>query len=138
MRDAPTIVFVDDDADFRSLCRDTLEAQGYRVFEVDDGDLLLPHLEEHGAPHLVVMDVMMPGRTGWAVLGDLRRDERFAKVPVVFVTSRDDDDFRMLAKAKGAQGYHLKPLGPRELVNVVRDAIQHGGQTWGSVAPHRY
>jgi len=122
------VLLVDDDDDFRTLCARILREQGYRVSQLGDGDQLIAHLEGKGAPDLIVTDLMMPGRTGWAALGDLRRDTRYASVPVVVMTSRDDEDFRQMARTRGAQAYVLKPVGPRELIDVVREALAAAAQ----------
>ena len=84
--DAPVLV-VDDDADSRELLRRNLEAAGYRVRAAEDGRAAIDAMEEL-LPQLVLLDLMMPGVDGFAVLEHMRQSPRLKSVPVVVVTAK--------------------------------------------------
>jgi CheY-like chemotaxis protein len=94
--DRPVLV-VDDDPAQRGLVRRLLEGEGYRVREAADGRAALDRLAEEPAG-LVVLDLMMPGMDGFALLEVLRRDDAWRAIPVVVLTARDltpDDRARL-------------------------------------------
>jgi CheY-like chemotaxis protein len=103
------ILIVEDKASSRELLRTVLEHRGYAVIEAADGDegLLKARAE---APDLILLDLQMPIRNGYDVLMELRREPRFAAVPIVAVTASAMQGDREKALAAGFNGYLTKPL----------------------------
>jgi two-component system alkaline phosphatase synthesis response regulator PhoP len=84
------------------------------------------------APDLVVLDVMLPGVSGWDVCRELRRDPATADLPIIMLTARDEIADRIIGLELGADDYVVKPFDPKELVARVhavlrRSAEPHGG-----------
>ena len=117
------VLVVDDDPDVRLLCRVNLEAEGFAVEEAVDGESGLA-LAHGGHPDAVVLDVVLPGIDGWAVLAALRAGARTADIPVVLVTAETHERHRARAADAGVSAYLPKPFAPRALVEAVREALQ--------------
>ncbi|GGL72704.1 response regulator transcription factor [Wenxinia marina] len=110
------VLIVDDDPEIREVLRIALARAGYRTCEAADGAAALR--EARGRrPDLVVLDIGLPEMDGLAVCRQLRATSR---VPVLFLTARDDEVDRILGLEMGADDYVTKPFSPRELVARVR------------------
>ena len=109
---------VDDDPSIRQLVQDTLELDGHEVSTAADGYEALRVLET-SKPDLVVLDVMMPGKSGWEVLEAIRQDPRLARTPVVLLTARDLPHDVQRGKELGASAVMSKPFEPDELSSTV-------------------
>ena len=117
------ILVVDDDPDVRALVFDTLTAAGHSVRVETDGDAGLASAT--GAPpDLVLLDWMMPARSGLEVCHQLRADPRLQHVPIVFLTARSSPADLEWGYAAGADQYLRKPFSPRELVRSVESALR--------------
>ncbi len=117
-----TILVADDDAIVRALVRATLSSAGYDVLEAADGAEAL-RLVRSARPDLIVLDLMMPSRSGLDVLRELKADTERAAIPVVMLTARTQEGDRKAAAEAGADCFLAKPFSPRELVRVVADAL---------------
>jgi two-component system, OmpR family, response regulator CpxR len=114
-----TLLVIDDDTELCDLLRDYLGQEGFRVNVCNDGPSGLARaLAER--PDLVILDVMLPGASGFDVLRRLRQSSR---VPVIMLTARGDDVDRIVGLEMGADDYLGKPFNPRELVARIR-AVQ--------------
>jgi len=102
--------------------RASLDGLGHEIHEATTGDEGL-RLARELAPDLVLLDMMMPGRSGLEVLQELRADPSFADTAVVMVTARVQADDREAAMAAGADGFLLKPFRPAELVALVSELL---------------
>jgi CheY-like chemotaxis protein len=123
MTDAPnTVLICDDEEVLRALVRATLDDGAYRVIEAEDGDQSL-ELAREARPDLIVLDMMMPGRSGLDVLRELRSDPELAAIPVVMLTARARVSDRDAALAAGADRYLAKPFSPLELISVVEELV---------------
>lgn len=118
------ILVVDDDANIRQVLRFALEQAGYAVQEAENGAAGLERFEECG-PDLVILDVMMPEMGGTEVC---RRIRRVSDVPVLFLSSRDDEIDRVVGLELGADDYVPKPFSPRELVARVKAILRRAGK----------
>ena len=122
----PTTVLLCDDEDvLRTLVRATLESEDYSIIEASDGEQSL-ELARALHPRVVVLDMMMPGRSGLEVLRELRSDPDLEGIPVVMLTARARVADRDAAIAAGADRYLAKPFSPLELISVVEDLLKHG------------
>jgi CheY-like chemotaxis protein len=116
----PTLLVCDDEDVLRSLIRATLA--GYTVIEARDGDEALAHARQL-RPDLILLDMMMPGRSGLDVLAELRRDPNLAATPVVMLTARTQIADREAVEAAGANRYLGKPFSPLQLIAVVEELL---------------
>ena len=110
---APRILVADDEPHIREVVRAYLEREGYDVLEASDGDSALELARTPGLD-LLVLDVMMPGRSGFDVLRTLRSEG--STVGVIMLTARDDVIDRVAGLELGADDYVVKPFEPREVV----------------------
>lgn len=129
MPERPRVLVGEDDEATRAFFRDVLIDQGYVVEEAADGDATLEAMRRE-APALVLLDIVMPRRTGWGVVAEMQRDPDLAGIPVLVVTGQTDEDFRRRVDELGLAGYVVKPVGARELINAVRDGLHVEGDVW--------
>ena len=109
------ILVVDDETDITALVAYHLAKEGYRVTTAGTGsDALRSAREER--PDLVVLDLMLPGLSGYDVLAELRRREETRDVGVLLLTARKEEPDRIKGLSLGADDYLAKPFSPRELV----------------------
>lgn len=107
-----TVLVIEDDLAMASLIRTYLEHEGYVVETTETGDQGI-ELIQRRPPHVVVLDVMLPGTSGWDVLRTLRSR---SDVPVIMVTARRAEEDRLRGFDQGADDYVVKPFSPNELV----------------------
>jgi DNA-binding response OmpR family regulator len=116
-----TVVVVEDDPHIADLVDLYLRREGFRVLLAGDGEKGL-ELFKREDPWIVILDVGLPGqRDGFDVCREIRSR---SKVPVLFLTARDDEVDRILGLELGADDYLVKPFSPRELVARVRAILR--------------
>lgn len=121
------ILVIDDDVELCELLNDYLTPEGFEVETVNRSELGIERALS-GQHALVVLDVMLPGMSGFDVLRQVREKSR---VPVIMLTARGDDVDRIVGLEMGADDYLPKPFNPRELVARIR-AIQRRADSSGS------
>src|SRR5260370_14558772 len=109
------VLVVDDEPDITGLLAYHLAKAGYRVITAANGSEALKSAREQ-RPDLVVLDLMLPGLSGYDVLGELRRREDAGEVGVSVLTARKDERDRIKGLSLGADDYLAKPFSPQELV----------------------
>ena len=117
--DLPRLLLVDDDLELVEMMREYLEPEGFRVDAAHDGAMF--RAADPSAADLVVLDVMLPGRSGFDLLRDFRR---ISDVPVIMLTAKDNDVDRVVGLEIGADDYVSKPFNPRELVARIRAVLR--------------
>ena len=115
-----TILICDDEKDIRTALRIYLSQDGYRVLEAPDGKAALDVLGNETV-HLLLLDVMMPVMDGFAVLENIRRDNR---VPVILLTAKGEDEDKIRGLNLGADDYITKPFNAMELLARVRAVLR--------------
>jgi len=110
----PLVLVADDDPDILVLVRYRLERSGYKVATAETGTEAV-RLAGELSPALAVLDVMMPGLTGFDVTRRLREDPRTSGIPVILLTARAQEADVQEGFAAGADDYLRKPFSPREL-----------------------
>lgn len=116
-----TILVVDDDPNLREVVRYALSREGFRVEEAQNGEEALRRWRAL-KPDLLVLDVLMPEMDGLAVCREIRRE---STVPIVFLSSRDEELDRVLGLELGGDDYISKPFSTRELVSRVQRSVWH-------------
>ena len=85
------IMIVDDDLDILMSVKNIFEYEGYEVIALDSGKQCYENLLDNKIPDLIILDIMMPGMTGWMLSDRLKENPMWQKIPVVFLTGRTDD-----------------------------------------------
>ena len=116
-----TILVADDDPNLREVVRYALSREGFVVIEANNGVEALT-LALARAPDLVVLDVLMPELDGLEVCRRLRRDRE--SLPILFLSSRDEELDRVIGLEIGGDDYVTKPFSPRELVSRVKALLR--------------
>jgi DNA-binding response OmpR family regulator len=120
---ARTVLVVDDEPTVRDIVGQYLARDGFRVVTTGDGREVTA-LVERESPHLVVLDVMLPGIGGLELCRAIRA--RWP-IPVILLTARSEESDRIVGLELGADDYVTKPFSPRELVARVRAVLRRGG-----------
>jgi DNA-binding response OmpR family regulator len=115
------LLLVEDDRDLRRFLSKAFREEGYGVAEAESGDQALERALD-GAYHCIVLDVMLPGRDGFAVVAELR--ERGVLTPVLLLTARDELESRVRGLEGGADDYLTKPFDLPELIARVHALIR--------------
>lgn len=115
-----TILVVDDQSSVRTLLKDYLGSQGYRVVTANDGQEAL-FVARHEHPNLVLLDVMMPKMDGYQFLSAFRRENQ---VPVIVLSAKEEETDTVLGLELGADDYVIKPFRMRELLARIRAALR--------------
>ena len=111
------ILIAEDDQYIREGLRDLLEAEGYQtVLAVDGAEAVAKYHE--ATPHLVLLDIMMPGKDGYTVCREIRSHS--SQVPVIFLSAKSEEIDRVIGLELGADDYIMKPFGTREVVARIR------------------
>jgi two-component system OmpR family response regulator len=129
------VLVVDDDPQIRMLVARLLRASGFRVTGAGNGDEMKQVLAST-AIDLIVLDVMLPGASGFDLCRELRQD---SLIPIIMLTARGEESDRIAGLDIGADDYLAKPFGPRELVariNAVMRRMRVSGAT-NSLTPAR-
>jgi DNA-binding response OmpR family regulator len=113
------IFIVDDDPDVRELVKYKLVQQGHDVRTASDGQEAL-RLVPAAHPALLLLDVMMPGISGFDVLTQLRAQEATKMLPIIMLTAKAQEADVERGLALGANDYMVKPFSPRELMNRIQ------------------
>ena len=108
------ILVVDDSKTELHHMTELLLKRGYSVRTAESGDEALKRLAED-KPDLILMDVVMPGQNGFQLTRTITRDPRYAGLPVIMCTSKNQETDRVWGMRQGARGYITKPVDPAEL-----------------------
>ena len=114
-----TVLVADDNADQRALYVAILSHAGYAVIEACDGAEAIARARQD-RPALIVMDVTMPGTSGWNAVRAVRNEVETRDIPVIVVTGLSGSRDRDASFAAGSDAYLSKPVSPRQLLEEVR------------------
>jgi len=117
----PRILIVDDEPEMVRGLEDNLRFEGYQTLSATDGRRGLA-LALSEAPDLVLLDIMMPGMSGWDVCRELRA--KGLDIPVIMLTARGEEVDRVVGLELGADDYVVKPFSPRELLARIRAVLR--------------
>jgi phosphate regulon transcriptional regulator PhoB len=117
------VLIVEDELDLIRLLKYNLEKEGFRVSAASDGTVALAEMRRE-EPDLVILDLMLPGLSGLEVCRQIRRHDRFAEIPVMMLTARNEEADRVVGLELGADDYVTKPFSMRELVARVRALLR--------------
>ena len=123
---AERVLVVDDESEIVALVAYHLVKAGYRVATAASGQDALDHARRE-RPSLIVLDLMLPGMSGFDVLEQLRSDEHTRDIAVLMLTARREEPDRIRGLSLGADDYLTKPFSPRELVLRVGAILRRAG-----------
>jgi two-component system, OmpR family, alkaline phosphatase synthesis response regulator PhoP len=118
-----TILVVDDKASVRTLVREYLTAEGFRVVTAENGQIALFSARQE-KPDLVLLDIMMPELNGYDFIRSYRRE---SSTPILLLTAKMEETDKVLGLELGADDYITKPFGMKELVARIHAALRRAG-----------
>jgi DNA-binding response OmpR family regulator len=118
-----TVAVVDDEEDILELLHVNLKKAGYKVKPFSEADPFLEYLKSN-LPDLIILDLMLPDADGFEICKYIRKNEKYAQIPVIMLTARGDEMDRVLGLELGADDYITKPFSPRELVARVKAVLR--------------
>jgi CheY-like chemotaxis protein len=113
------ILVAEDSSDQRALYVDILAGAGYRVLEASDGEMAVAIVRTE-RPRLVLMDVTMPGISGWNAVRTLKEDPNTMSIPIIVITGLVGTSDRDASLASGADQHLAKPVPPLQLLTEIR------------------
>ncbi len=113
------ILLVDDSKTELHHLSELLGKRGFAVRTAENGEEAMRRLGEE-TPDLILMDIVMPGQNGFQLTRAITRDPRFADVPVIMCTSKNQETDKVWGLRQGARGYIVKPVDPTELMAKIR------------------
>ncbi len=119
------ILIADDEPNILISLEYLMKREGYEVLLARDGDEALEAIRRE-RPALVLLDVMMPGKTGFELCDAVRADETLAATKIVLLTAKGRDTDIAKGMALGATAYITKPFSTKELAQRVRELLQDG------------
>jgi DNA-binding response OmpR family regulator len=118
-----TLLIVDDDSAIRQTVGRLMENEGYRAVQASDAEEALVILRKE-KPDLMILDVRMPGLDGFELCRKLRLDPAWKSLPVIFLTSKEEETSKVLGLELGGDDYITKPFGSLELLARVKTALR--------------
>ncbi|MFX1361643.1 MAG: two-component system response regulator, partial [Promethearchaeota archaeon] len=125
MAEKKTILVVDDEPDIVNLTQKFLELENYDTITCNNGKEALKIVEEkYPGIVLILLDVMMPGLSGWEVLQSLKSNDLFKDILIVLFTVKSFNEDIQKGKALGADGYITKPFSGNDLLKYVKKLLK--------------
>lgn len=116
------LLIADDEVGIRSLVRMTLEDEAFEILEASNGEEAVELSRKH-LPQLILLDVMMPGLTGFEVCRTLKSDPETKGMTVIMLTARAQDVDLEEGRSAGADDYFTKPFSPVALIRKVEEVL---------------
>ena len=118
-----TIAVIDDEPDILELVSMHLEKEGFKVKKFKEGRSLLKFLDEN-IPELIILDLMLPDIDGLEICKSLKKQDKFAALPIIMLTAKGQETDKVLGLELGADDYVTKPFSPRELIARVKAVLR--------------
>ncbi len=119
----PTILIVEDEQSIRDMLRFALHAAGYQTIEAADTHEARVRLAET-VPELILLDWMLPSGSGIDLVRQIKKDELTADIPIIMLTARVEDEYKVKGLETGADDYITKPFSMRELLARIRAVLR--------------
>ncbi|HSV09313.1 MAG TPA: response regulator transcription factor [Hanamia sp.] len=127
-----TILIADDEPDILEILNFNLQAEGYQVMSASNGNQAVS-LAKLYKPDLIILDVMMPGKTGFQVCKILRSDKEFDNTIIIFLTALNDESTEIKGLETGGDDYISKPISPKVLISRVNALFRRIIKETGSI-----
>lgn len=118
------VFVVEDGHAEQKMMRALLEQSGFQVTLASAVDEAWEKLKSISPPHLFILDIVMPGKSGLELCRSIRENPELKDTPVIFCSSKSEEFDRFWALRQGAQAYLIKPYAPKELLDAVYQHIQ--------------
>lgn len=118
-----TILVVDDSQTEQRILSGLLGQAGFEVAGAQSAETGWQWLQSHALPNLILLDIVMPGKSGLELCRMIRSDSQLSEVPIVFCSSKSEQFDRFWALRQGANAYITKPYAPKELLDIVNQYI---------------
>ncbi len=117
------ILIVEDEKDIQELLQYNLEREGFHIIPTSSGEEALDILEKE-IPHLIILDLMMPGIDGLETCRMIKQDSRLKNIPIIFLTAKSEELDIVIGLQLGADDYVTKPFSPRVLTARVKALLR--------------
>jgi two-component system chemotaxis response regulator CheY len=117
------ILIVDDSESIRELISFTLQNEGYSVLVGIDGEDAGKYLDGRNID-LVITDLHMPKKDGIEFIKDVRKNEHYKSIPILFLTTESQTEKKIQAKNAGATGWIVKPFVPEKLIGAIKKVMR--------------
>ncbi len=114
------LLIVDDEPDLADMIKFRLESNGYEILLANDGQQAL-EVARKERPDLIILDLMLPKMDGYKVCGLLKKDARYANIPIIIFTAKAQEEDKKLSQEVGANAYLSKPFEPKILLEKIRE-----------------
>lgn len=113
------IFVVEDGQTEQTMIKGILSHAGFTVDVASNADEAWKWLQKNSLPDLIVLDIVMPGKSGLELCRMIQEDEKMKDIPVIFCSSKSEEFDRFWALRQGAKAYIVKPYAPKELIETV-------------------
>ncbi len=120
------VLLVEDEAPVRELLSTTLAAEGFQVDEAEDAESA-EQLLGGSLPSLILLDWMLPRMSGLEFTRRLKKDDLFREIPIIMLTARGEEDYKIAGLEAGVDDYVTKPFSTRELLARMRAVLRRSG-----------
>lgn len=117
------ILLVDDEKDILEFLSYNLKKEGYKVFTARNGENAI-HLAKEETPHLIILDMMMPGMDGIETCSEMKKIPELENSIIIFLTARGEDYSQIAGLDAGADDYITKPVKPKVLVSRIKALLR--------------
>lgn len=119
------VLIVDDERALRILVKGTLELENYKIMETDNGIDALDMVNKD-KPDLIILDVMMPGMTGYEVCHQIKENPELKGIKILMLSAKGQQKDKEAAEKAMADNYLSKPFSPARLLEMVKDILGEG------------
>lgn len=116
------ILIADDSVAELQIFQQTLQPTGHTIVTVLDGEAAEEKIKSEKID-LIILDVIMPKKNGFQVCRDIKSNDQYKKIPVIMVTSKDQESDKFWGMKQGADEYLIKPFKPEDLLKTVKKYI---------------
>lgn len=116
------VLIADDELRLRKVVSLHLKKSGFDVFEAGNGQQAVDMAKEI-IPDVIVLDVMMPEKTGLEACAEIKADPRFKSTPIILLTAMAESEDIKKGKEAGADEYLTKPFSPKELIDIIKSRV---------------
>jgi two-component system, OmpR family, phosphate regulon response regulator PhoB len=128
------VMVVEDEHDIRDILKNILEEEGFQVVALENGLNIIEEIRLN-QPDLLLLDQILPGKTGVEALREVRDSDNYSTLPIIMVTGLSGEDDRVNALDVGADDYVTKPFYPKELAARIKALAQRSSFSSSSDAP---
>jgi DNA-binding response OmpR family regulator len=114
-----TVLLIEDEPNIIEAIRFLLKREGWKVYTTSDGSIAVQEVRQR-QPNLVILDVMLPGKSGYDILRELRQEFSADVLPVLMLTARGQSKDRDIATQAGVSRFMTKPFSNSEMIEAVR------------------